>query len=61
MRLKKIYSWTVNTEKIISQMVLLNVDNIIINDVKLGKEIVNKDDCLISKVLYEIFELFMKN
>lgn len=58
---KKIYAWTVNTEKIISQMILLNVDNIITDDVKLGKEIVNKDDCLISKVLYEIFESFMKN
>ena len=58
---KKIYAWTVNTKKEISQMVLLNVDNIITDDVKLAEKIVNKDDCLISKVLYEILELFMKN
>ncbi len=58
---KKIYAWTVNTKKKISQMVLLNVDNIITDDVKLTEKIVNKDDCLISKVLYEILELFMKN
>lgn len=58
---KKIYAWTVNTKEKISQMVLLNVDNIITDDVKLAEKIVNKDDCLISKVLYEILELFMKN
>jgi len=39
---KEIYAWTTNSEETISKMIDLNVDNIITDDVELGRKIVAK-------------------
>ena len=39
---KEIYAWTVNTEDSINNMINMNVDNIITDNIKLGKDTVNK-------------------
>ena len=39
---KELYAWTVNTEESISKMIDMNVDNIITDNIELGKELVEK-------------------
>ena len=39
---KELYAWTVNTEESINQMIDMNVDNIITDNIELGKELVIK-------------------
>lgn len=39
---KELYVWTVNTEESISEMIDMNVDNIITDNIELGKELVEK-------------------
>jgi len=39
---KELYAWTVNTEESINKMIDMNVDNIITDNIELGKELVEK-------------------
>ena len=39
---KELYAWTVNTEESINEMINMNVDNIITDNIELGKELVEK-------------------
>lgn len=39
---KEVYAWTVNKEESINKMIDMNVDNIITDNIKLGKELVRK-------------------
>ena len=39
---KELYAWTVNTEESINKMIDMNVDNIITDNIELGKELVAK-------------------
>ena len=39
---KELYAWTVNTEESINNMIYMNVDNIITDNIKLGRDLVEK-------------------
>ena len=39
---KELYAWTINTEESINHMIDMNVDNIITDNIELGKELVEK-------------------
>ena len=54
---KELYAWTVNTKESINKMIDMNVDNIITDNTKLGKELVKKSKSsdLISEFLKTIF------
>ena len=39
---KEVYAWTVNTEENINKMIDLNVDNIITDNIELGKELIEE-------------------
>ena len=39
---KELYAWTVNTEESINRMIDMDVDNIITDNIELGRELVNK-------------------
>ncbi len=53
---KELYAWTVNTEESINQMIDMNVDNIITDNIELGKELVEKSkkSDLISELIKSI-------
>lgn len=57
---KQIYGWTVNTEEGINKMINLGVDNIITDDISLGKELVikSKSSDLITETVNLIQEIF---
>ena len=54
---KELYAWTVNTEESINKMIDMNVDNIITDNIELGKKLVEKSKSsdLISEFLKNIF------
>ena len=54
---KELYAWTVNTEESINKMIDMNVDNIITDNIELGKELVKKSKSsdLISEFIKNIF------
>lgn len=54
---KELYAWTVNTEESINEMIDMNVDNIITDNIELGKKLVKKSKStdLISDFIKEIF------
>lgn len=52
---KELYAWTVNTEESINKMINMNVDNIITDNIELGKELVIKSKT--SNVVNEFFKL----
>lgn len=54
---KELYAWTVNTEESINKMIDMNVDNIITDNIELGKELVEKSKSsdLISEFLKSLF------
>lgn len=60
---KQIYGWTVNTEEGINKMINLNVDNIITDDITLGKKLVaeSKNSNLITEIVNGIQSIFGKN
>ena len=53
---KEIYAWTVNKEESINKMIEMNVDNIITDNIELGKELVNnsRNSDLINELLNEL-------
>lgn len=55
--MKELYAWTVNTEESINKMIDMNVDNIITDNIELGKELVKKSKSsdLISEFIKNIF------
>ena len=57
---KQIYGWTVNTKEGINKMINLNVDNIITDDITLGKELVTKSKSsdLITEIINFINTIF---
>ena len=55
---KELYAWTVNTEESINNMIDMNVDNIITDNIELGKELVAKSKN--SNLINEILKLFDK-
>lgn len=52
---KELYAWTVNTEESINKMINMNVDNIITDNIELGKDLVAKSKT--SNVLNEFLKL----
>ena len=52
---KELYAWTVNTEESINHMIDMNVDNIITDNIELGKELVKKSKH--SDIINEILKL----
>ena len=54
---KELYAWTVNKEESINQMIDMNVDNIITDNIELGKELVEKSKSsdLISEFIKSLF------
>ena len=50
---KELYVWTVNTEESITNMIKMNVDNIITDNIELGKNAVNKskNSYIVNKVI----------
>ncbi len=58
---KQIYGWTVNTEEGINKMIKLNVDNIITDDITLGKRLVfqSKNSNIIIEIINGIQSIFM--
>jgi len=55
---KQIYGWTVNTEEGINKMINLNVDNIITDDITLGKKLVAQSKN--GNLIIEIFKFIDK-
>ena len=55
---KEVYAWTVNTEESINKMIDMGVDNIITDDVPLGKELVLNSNN--SKFVRELIKLLSK-
>lgn len=57
---KEVYGWTVNTEEGINKMINLNVDNIITDNILLGKKLVakSKSSDLITEIIKLIQSLF---
>ena len=55
---KELYAWTVNTEESINQMIDMNVDNIITDNIELGKDLVKKSKSsdLISEFIKSLFK-----
>lgn len=55
---KELYAWTVNTEASINEMIDMNVDNIITDNIELGKELVkrSKSSDLICDYLRDLFK-----
>lgn len=55
---KELYAWTVNTEESINEMIGMNVDNIITDNIELGKELVkrSKSSDLICDYLRDLFK-----
>ena len=53
---KQLYAWTVNTEESINQMIDKNVDNIITDNIELGKKLVaeSKQSTLIKEIIKKI-------
>ena len=54
---KELYAWTVNTEESINKMIDMGVDNIITDNIELGRELVekSKNSDLISEFIKTIF------
>ena len=54
---KQLYAWTVNTEESINEMINMNVDNIITDNIELGKKLVkeSKSEDYISEFIKNIF------
>ena len=54
---KELYAWTVNKEESINKMIDMNVDNIITDNIELGKELVEKSKSsdLISEFIKSLF------
>lgn len=52
---KELYVWTVNTEESINKMINMNVDNIITDNIELGKELIIKSKT--SNIINEFFKL----
>ncbi len=55
---KELYAWTVNTEESINNMIDMDVDNIITDNIELGKELVekSKNSDLISEFIKTIYK-----
>ena len=55
---KELYAWTINTEESINNMIDMNVDNIITDNIELGKELVEKSKSsdLISEFMKSIYK-----
>lgn len=53
---KELYVWTVNTEESINKMIDMNVDNIITDNIELGRELILKSRN--SNLINEFFKLF---
>lgn len=55
---KELYAWTVNTEESINYMIEMNVDNIITDNIELGKKLVERSQSsdLISEFIKKIYE-----
>ena len=55
---KELYAWTVNTEESINNMIDMNVDNIITDNIELGKDLVKKSKSsnLISEFMKSIYK-----
>ena len=55
---KELYAWTVNTEESINHMIDMNVDNIITDNIELGKELImkSKNSNLINEALKVLME-----
>ena len=56
---KELLAWTVNTEESINKMIDMNVDNIITDNIELGKELVEKSKC--SDFVNEFVKIISKN
>ena len=56
---KELYAWTVNTEESINKMIAMNVDNIITDNIELGKELIEKSKSsdLISEFIKAIYNM----
>lgn len=52
---KEIYAWTVNTEESINRMIDLNVDNIITDNIELGKNLIERSKS--SNLIDEFFKM----
>lgn len=56
---KQIYAWTVNSEESITKMIELNVDNIITDDISLGKKLVlqSKNSDYITEIFNYVYKI----
>lgn len=59
---KQIYAWTINTEESIEEMIDMGVDNIITDDIVLGKQMVlkEKNSTLINRIINVINKILFK-